>query len=74
MGLLQKYVLDGMSRNDVIKNAIRKVRELGDVVREDFITKNLLLNQNICSMTKSEQDACLEVIISCFFSASALGV
>ena len=40
MGLLQKFVLDGMSRNDVIKDAIKKVRELADVSRGDIITRS----------------------------------
>ena len=40
MGLLQKYVLGGMSRNDVIKDAIKKVRDLADVESGHIIMRS----------------------------------
>ena len=46
MGLLQKYMFDGMSRNDVIKDAIKKVREPADVARGDIVTRSRNLVPN----------------------------
>ena len=43
-------MLDGMSRTDVIKDVIKKVRELGDVAREDFITRARNLAPNSFTM------------------------